>query len=161
MTTSAFVRWSGLAAILAGLATAAGPLLGEDRDPAIETAGLFVRTALIAVALVGIYLFQRDSAGVLGLIGALVASVGNLLIIVDFFIGGSLYSLGLILLAIASFRARSFPRWVPLLWILTIVVGFPGFFIESLEAAAFNAGAVVLGLAFIGAGYTMWSHSSS
>jgi len=89
--------------------------------------------------------------------------VGNLLFLSDvsFFLSGSLYSLGLILLAIGSLRALKFPRWVPILWILTILLGFPGFFIESLEAAAFVAGAVALGLAFIGAGYTMWSQTSA
>lgn len=161
MTTCTFLRWSGLAAVFAGLVTAAGPLLGEVRDPAIETVGLVIRTALIAVALVGIFLFQRERAGVLGLIGALIASAGNLLILVNFFIGGALYSSGLIVLAIASFRARTFPRWVPVFWILTVALGFPGFFIESLAATAFAAGAVSLGLAFIGAGYTIWSRAGA
>jgi len=159
MTTSTFVRWSGLAAMLAGLVTAAGPLLGEDRDPALEIMGFLVRATLIAIALVGIYIFQKDEAGVLGLIGAALAFVGNLGMLIDFFIGGSLYSLGLILLAVASLRARKFPRWVPILWMITIVVGFPGFFVESLERTAFVAGALVLALAFVGAGYTMWSQS--
>ena len=165
MTTSRFVRWSGLDAMVAGLVTAAGifPFLSEDPDPVFELLGALVRTVLIGIALIGIYLFQKDEAGILGLIGTLAALVGNLLFLSDvsFFLSGSLYSLGLILLAIGSLRALKFPRWVPILWVLTIVLGFPGFFIESLEVAAFVAGAVVLGLAFIGAGYTMWSQTSA
>ena len=165
MTTSTFVRWSGLAAVAAGLVTAAGifVFLSEDPNPAFESLGALVRTVLIGIALIGIYLFQKDEAGVLGLIGTLAAFVGNFLFLSDvsFFISGSLYSLGLILLAVSLLRARKFPRWVPILWILTIVLGFPGFFIESLEAAAFVIGAVVLGLAFIGAGYTMWSQTNA
>lgn len=97
----------------------------------------------------------------MGLLGFLAAFVGNLVMIVDSFIGASLYSLGLIILAVATLKAHKFPRWVPILWILTIVLGFPGFFSESLEDVAFTAGGVILGLAFIGAGHTMWSQTST
>ena len=161
MNNPRFIRRSGFAAMLAGLVTLASSFfsfLVVDSSQA-EVLGLIVRTALIAIALVGIYFFQKDEAGVLGLIGFLAAFIGNLVILIDFFIGGSMYSLGLILLAAASLRARKFPRWVGTFWILTILIGFPGFFIESLEDAAFVAGAVFLGLAFAGAGYTMWSQA--
>ena len=165
MKVSTFTRWSGIAAVLAGLVTGAGifPFLSQNPNISFEPWGPLSRTVLIGIALVGIYLFQKDEAGTMGMIGTLAAFVGNLLFLFDvsFFLSGSLYSLGLIVMAVGSLRTRKFPRWVPVLWILTVLLGFPGFLIESLEAASFTAGAVTLALAFIGAGYTMWAQSSA
>ncbi len=73
-------------------------------------------------ALMGIYAFQVQESGVIGLLGFLLAIMGN-----AYFIGpqgsiagvdgtivyGSLYALGLLLLAAGSLKARKLPRWVP------------------------------------------------
>ncbi len=155
MTTSNLIRWSGLVAILAGLSSIAAPLLDQAWLWAVNGLALLF-------ALIGVYAYQVAESGVWGLLGFLSASIGNVL----FFgtqddnagvVAGSIYALGLILLGIGFWRAGKFPRWVPVLWFFAVLIGFPGFFIESLMETLFLVGQIAFGLGFIGAGYMLWS----
>jgi hypothetical protein len=74
-----------------------------------------------------------------------------------FAIGGGLYALGLILLAVGSLKAGVFSRWVAWLWIASVVIGIPGFAVQSLMAVFFAAGGLAIGAAFVLAGYELWS----
>jgi hypothetical protein len=139
MTISNLIRWSGLVAILAGLSSVAASFLQQDW-----------------VLLVN---------GLL-LLGFLLASIGNALVIGapgddPGIVAGSSYALGLILLGIGSWRAAKFPRWVPVLWLFAVLIGFPGFFIESLMETLFLVGQIALGLGFIAAGYALWSQKDA
>ena len=72
------------------------------------------------VALVGIYLHQREATGTFGLIAFVIALAGVLVLVfrLNYGLGISIYAPGLILLAIAALRANSFPGWVSWMWIL-------------------------------------------
>ncbi|HSG43503.1 MAG TPA: hypothetical protein VLA72_10160, partial [Anaerolineales bacterium] len=111
------------------------------------------------IALIGIYLFQRESAGIFGLIAFLVAFVAAMLLTFEFnFFGMStmVYALGLILIAIAALRAGSFPKWVPWLWLVAPIIFFPGAFLPDLQDTLFLLGAILFGAGFIGAGFSLW-----
>jgi len=161
MTSKGFIRWSGAAAVLAGLLGIAGSFfVGRAAPPvALEIWVLAFTTLATYFALFGVYLYQRRGAGVLGLIGLVVTVVGNTLWFLPGFpiLAGSFYALGLIILAVASLRAGMLPRWVPALWIAAPVLGVPGFFLESIAGASYIAAGIAYGSAFIGAGWILWS----
>ena len=156
MTISNFIRWSGVAAILAGIFTLSGTILELNPTPSLSWVYL-VLTLTTIITLVGIYLFHKEATGALGLVGFIVALAGNLLLIYpNPIIGGSVYALGLLLIGIAALNANSFPRWIPWLWIAAPLIGIPGFMLSDLESILFLLGSAAFALGFIGAGYTMW-----
>lgn len=166
MTTSNLIRWSGLAAILAGLSSIAASFLQPDGEPPLLAWVLVVNGLAILFALIGVYAYQVAESGVWGLLGFVSASVGNALILgsVDGdpgVVAGAFVALGIVLLGIGSWRAGKLPRWVPVLWFFAVLIGFPGFFIESLMSTLFLVGQIAYGLGFIAAGYALWSQKDA
>lgn len=172
MSSSTLIKWSGLAAIVAGVGTAllsaASPLAPEGGSPVAW--GFLLAGLATQFGLIGIYAVQTREGGWSGLIGFALALSGNAFFIapegsiggVDSGqLGGGIYALGLILLAVGTWRAGKFPRWVPALWLLAIVVALPAFFAESLQAVAFLLGGVFFGAGFVAAGYWLWSGRSA
>ena len=165
MKTHRLIRWSGLAAIAGGVLNAvvsfAAPAVGSPLEW-----GFFLGGIANQFGLIGIYAFQVEGSGAMGLLGFLLAMVGN-----AYFTGGepsiggvdstavfgSIFALGLLLLAVGTLKAGKLPRWAPVMWILAVLVGLPGAFVASLESLSFQLGAVAFGLGFIGAGYGLWS----
>ncbi len=117
-----------------------------------------VNNIFTMIALIGIYLFQKDSAGVFGLIAFLVAFAAALMQTFAFSeMATMIFALGLILIAIAALRAGSFPKWVPWLWLAAVIIGVPGTFLPDLQQTLFVAGAILFGAGFIGAGISLWN----
>lgn len=157
MSTSDFIRWSGIAAILAGVFTLAGTILELNPTPSLTWIYL-VLTLTTIIALVGIYIYQKESAGTLGLVGFIVALAGNLLLFLpDPIIGGSVYALGLLLVGVAALKADSFPHWIPWLWVAAPLIGIPGFMLPDLESILFLLASAAFAFGFFGAGYSMWN----
>lgn len=161
MKQSNIIRLGGLVTAIAGLWTAVNALLPFERTPGWVFVGA---TVLSISALFVVYALQVRASGLLGLAGFVSATIGNFVFLGEgllgddvFFIGGGLYALGLILLGSASLRAGVFSRWVGWLWIASVVVGIPGFAVGSLMEVLFAAGGVVLGAAFVLAGYEVWA----
>ncbi len=154
MKTSQFIKWSGVVAIVAGIASIVAAFGVGATTPWIY----WVSNIATLIALIGIFLHQRDSAGTFGLIAFLVAFVGALFITFAYEsdTSGIVYALGLVLLAIAVLRAGSFPKWVPWLWIGAIIVGIPGMFLPDMEQLLFLLAAFLFGGGFIGAGIILW-----
>lgn len=161
MKQSDIFRMGGLVTMVAGLWSMANAAL-----PLETTSGLifFAGSVLTIFALFVIYAVQSQASGVLGIVGFVVASIGNFVFLGEglwgddvFVIGGGLYALGLILLGIASLKAGVFSRWVAWLWIASVVLGTPGFVVQSLMDLFFAAGGVALGAAFVLAGYELWA----
>ena len=171
MSSSKLIRWCGLAGIVAGVATSllslAAPV-GPEANSLVAW-GFLLAGLATQFGLLGIYAVQIPESGWPGLIGFALALSGN-----AFFIapegsiggvntgqlGGGLYAMGLLFLAIGTWRAGKFPRWIPALWLLAIVVGLPAFFVEAIQALAFLLGGVLFGVGFIAAGYWLWSGRS-
>jgi hypothetical protein len=167
-----FLQVCGLAAILTGVLTIFAS--------SIETAGAFLETVptatmdaayvlsniLALVAFTGVYIIQRKEAGLLNLVGYLIILFANILMVVggavlsaeqSIMIGGSLYALGGIIIGIATLKAGLFPRWIPMLWILTPVIGLPGFILGGMASPLLLfAGSILFSIALVGAGAVMW-----
>jgi hypothetical protein len=159
MNTSQFVRWSGVAAIVTGIFGIVAALGVGASAPWVYV----VSNIATLIALIGIYLFQKDTAGVFGLVAFLVAFAGALLLTFAYNLELStmIYALGLILIAIAALRAGAFPKWVPWLWLVATLVGIPGTFLIDLQQTLFLLGAIFFGAGFIGAGLSLWKSSET
>jgi hypothetical protein len=162
------MRWGGLAAVLAGaLRTAASFWPVAEPGVALEILYLVI-DVLILLGILAIYGFQSDRIGPSGLIGFLLAVIGTAMIagpdgtigMVDMYtVGSLLLGVGLVFLAVASWMARTLPRWVAILWVVSFVTGI-------LAAAAglqslFVIAGVAFGVAFIGAGVRVRSEVGS
>ena len=90
MSSSSLIRWAGLAAVLSGVSSVMGDLLGltvdlESAESAATTPYVLVfalyllGTLLLLLGLVGLYAGQAEEAGILGLAGFLIAFAGTTL----------------------------------------------------------------------------------
>ena len=94
MSSSNLIRWSGLAAILAGVLLVVADLLnlaigfGDEPFSEVATTGIhavqyvvnLLAAVLLLIGLVGLYARQSEAASPLGLVGFLVAILGTALI---------------------------------------------------------------------------------
>lgn len=162
MSSSGLIRWGGLAALVSGVASVIGDLLRlfvdvESAESATTAPYAFVflmylvGAALLLIGLVGIYASQSEEAGVLGLVGFLVAFLGTVLLagtlwfelfitpalaveaprlaeaelgLAGFILSFLLVVLGWLLFGAATLRARVYPRWPAVLLIVGVVVSF-------------------------------------
>jgi len=159
MTTSNLIRWSGLAAMAAGVLS----VLDSIFEP---LPWLTILTSAVTVyALVGIYAVQAEASGRLGFAGYVVATAGYVFMagtsseigsVPIYFVGVSLGAVGLVLLAIGSLSARVLPRWVPAMWLVAVVIGLPSLLEPSLGTLLGILGAAAVGVGLAGAGYVLW-----
>ena len=157
---------SGIASILAGVLTILGSLIAftGGNESLIWIFGL--GNIFTLFALIGIYGVQVEKSGWIGLVGFILASTGNMLLVggegqtlagINFImLGSSISSLGLILLAAGTFRSKAFPRLVPVLWILAPLVGIPGMAAGGLASLFVALAGVIFGSGFIAAGYYLF-----
>ena len=162
MPSSSLIRLAGLAAVLSGASSVTGDLLSlvvdlESAESAATAPYVFVfllyllGTMLLLLGLVGLYASQSKAAGVLGLVGFLVAFLGTALVsgalwfelfitpslateapelaeaelgLVGFILSFLLVIIGWVLFGVATLRARIYPRWAAVLLIVGAVVSF-------------------------------------
>lgn len=166
MSSQQLIRWGGLAAMLAGaLRTAASFFPSAEPGVALEILYLVI-DVLILFGIFGIYAFQHDRIGWSGFVGFLLAVIGLTIIagpdgtigVVKTYAVGSLsVGVGLVFLAVPSWTARTLPRWVATLWVVSTVVGVLG--AAAGLQSLFVVTGVTLGLGFVGAGARVWSRS--
>jgi hypothetical protein len=164
MSTSRLIRLGGLAAIVAGVQRCGTSLLlyGDPTD--LEEMVYLAFDLAILFGLLGIYAYQSAAAGLTGFFGFVLALIGTAMIagpdgvlggVQEYVAGALLISVGLVFLAIGTWVAARLPRYVPVLWITSTVVGIGGFalggspFMLTIAGLAFGAG-------FVGAGATIW-----
>jgi hypothetical protein len=157
------IRWGGLAAILAGLLRGIASF-----TPTAASVGLqifyFTIDVLLLLAAMDVYAFQKQELGRWGLFGYLLALIGAALLIghdvvnaVAFLypVAAFLFAVGISVLAICSWAANTFPRWVLVLLITSTVIGILGFVVKGFDILFVISG-VIFGIGFIGAGLTVW-----
>lgn len=119
---------------------------------------------LLLLGLLAIYAYQHEEVGKVGFAGFLPAFIGTASIIgpdgtlggVDMYVAGSLtISLGLCVFAIGVWQAGKLPRAVPVLWVLSTVIGVGGFVVNA--PVTFVIAGLAFGLAFVLAGFKLWS----
>jgi hypothetical protein len=165
--TKDLFKLSGAASVLAGLLTILGSLIAVSGGNESLTWIFGLGNIFTLFALIGIYGVQAVKSGWLGLVGFILASAGNMLLVggeqqtlagMDFVVlGSSVSSLGLIILATAMLRSNVFPKFVAMLWILAPLVGIPGMMAGGLENFFVAMAGVVFGLGFVTAGYYLFT----
>jgi hypothetical protein len=194
MSSSNLIRWSGLSALVGGALMIASDVInavlfpGEQGSQVMLSSTWFivqilglVGLALITLGLVGLYAYQAQQAGTLGLIAFAITFAGMLMVFGllwgEPFLGplvaeqapgllsaepsgalavGSilslvLFALGWLLFGLASLRAGTLPRGAA---VLLIVGALLSFVLTSLDLPLWS---VVLGAAVIWMGYALWS----
>jgi hypothetical protein len=161
MSFSALVRWGGLAATVAGvlLVISAVIALGQSGEPSeIATTSAYafnsvleiIAVVLLTLGLVGLYARQSEVAGLLGLVGFLVAFAGTILLAGFFWSSAfiapalanaapallnagpppgllptfSIFAIGWVLFGVASLRTRIYPRLAVIVLIIGAVLTF-------------------------------------
>lgn len=166
MSPESLIRWSGPINVLAGLWTIAISLLevGQGGQAWIFAVG----TILMIFAIFGVYTVQVAQSGLWGLAGFVVATISEVLMMVEGspqdplgMLAGALYALGLIALAIGTWRGRVFSRRVPGLWFAAIVIGLPAYALGSPGRILLLGGSLAFGLGFIVAGYELWTQRAT
>jgi hypothetical protein len=168
MYRHALVRWSGVAAIAGGTLRSVTALLPSAQTPAIHLTYLAV-DLLLLLAVAGLFIFQRERTGGWGALGAalgaLLAVLGaGLLIIDDLFsptfalypLAAVVFALGLGVLALCAWIARTLPRWIPALWLAAIIVGALGLGVAALYTLLVLSG-LLLAAGFVGAGVYLYT----
>lgn len=174
MQVNRVVQWLGMICLVAGIArigmTPTSLIWGTDSVPEL-TFG-FIACILMSVGSIALFVVQSKETGTLGFISTLGIIVGNImttaLVFTSFFPGiqeiaedslvasitgmSSMIGLtgGTILYAILTFRAKVFPRWVPILHVVMLLSAFLP--IEDNKYFAF-----FWGLSYVGAGLCIWT----
>ena len=176
MNESKVVQWLGMICLLAGIArigmTPTAYIWGTDSIP--ELIFGYIACILMSVGTIAIYQVQSRETGVLGFISTLAMIIGNImttalvftvfimdpasfsvvadnLVVVISRMGGMIgLTLGTLVFAIVTFRAKVFPRWVPFLNVLMIVSMF-------LPLADNKLFALFWGLTYVGMGFCIWT----
>lgn len=175
MSTSNLIRWSGLAAILSGvLAVASSGLSMIVGTQSAVLEAIYVLYVLQAIpmlfGILGVYAYQHEECGWSGFLGFILAVIGNAFLlggagevagVPNFMLGGTLAGIGLLLLAIGSWKAGVFPSWMPILWIVAILAGVPAMAVElsgqlALAQLLFLVSGVIFAVGFGGAGVVLW-----
>jgi hypothetical protein len=166
MSSTNLIRLGGLAAIVAGILRGVNSFL-PSINPNVTIAILYLLTDIFLLfGIMGIYGFQHRESRSWGFLGFLLAIVGIAIIRTGSIAGVNLYpsgasifTVGMSLFAVGSWIAKELPRWVSVLWILSTIVGFMGYFIPGLNLLFVISG-VIFGIGFAGAGMKIWSATS-
>ena len=197
MSSASLIRLAGLAALSSGVLSVIGDLLGlavDLENPLSATTAAYtivfllylLSTALLLLGLVGLYTSQSQAAGILGLVGFLVAFLGMVLLAgaiwFELFITPALAAeapelvgeelglpgfilmllfgaVGWVLFGVATLRAGVYPRWAA---VLLIVGGVLAFFPLPLAGIIFSVAIAWLGfLLFTGRGEAATSDQPS
>ena len=175
MASATLIRLGGLAAILAGILRGVNSFVPSNASSSAVSSELHL--ALIAIlylltdifilfGIIGIYGFLHQESRLWGFFGFLLAIIGIAMIRTGAIAGVNLYpigalsfTVGLSLFAVGSWIARKLPQWVSIFWVLSMIVGFIGYFIPDLNLLFVISG-IIFGIGFAGAGITMWSVTS-
>ena len=166
MSSTNLIRLGGLAAIVAGILRGINSFLPSS-NPNVTIFALYLLTDIFLLfGIIGIYSFQHRESRSWGFLGFILAIVGIAIIrtgsiagVNMYPIGASIFTVGMSLFAVGSWIAKELPRWVSVLWILSTIVGFMGYFIPGLNLL-FVASGVIFGIGFAGAGIKIWSATS-
>ena len=159
----------GALAALGGALRVVTSFLPAPHTLAVHATYLTIDVCLF-VALAGLLGRQHGRVSRWGQAGALVALAGSGLLVVDDVGSATLalsptatvvFAAGLCVVGVASWVARTLPRWIPTFWLTATVVGGLGYGIRDL-GVLFQVAGVIFGVSFIGLGVALvrWSAAS-
>ena len=166
MSSRNLIRLGGLATIVAGILRGINSFLSSINPNATISILYLLTDIFLLFGMMGIYSFQHQQSRSWGFFGFILAIVGIAIIRTGsisgvnlYPIGASIFTVGMSLLAVGSWLANKLPQWVSILWVLSTIVGFMGYFIPSLNLLFVMSG-VIFGIGFAGAGMKIWSSTS-
>ncbi|PSN15629.1 hypothetical protein C7293_06535 [filamentous cyanobacterium CCT1] len=167
MATAKLIRLGGLAAILAGILRGVSSFFLRS-DPGIAVELLYLLIDLfILFGMIGLYGFQHQEVGLWGFFGFFLAIVGIGVIRTGSISEVNLYPVGALIFvaelssfAVGCWIANKLPSWIPACWLLSTLVGCIGYFVSGLNLF-FTISGVLFGIGFVGAGFKIWSATSS
>lgn len=171
-------RWSGFAGLVSGLLISAGAVSIPFFEPVVSGTLFVTGHMLLFFLLTGVYATHYSRTGVLGLLGYVLSTIGNSLFVTiqitsSFVMSriesagveppsfpaailatGILFSLGLLLLAIANTRVRALPAWPGWLMFagMTLNLVLPRLLNDAPELI-FSIPPILLGLGIAGFGW--------
>ena len=164
MSKANLIQLGGIAAMLAGILRGLASFI-PDTTPDLALQLLYFSTdVFIILGVLALYALQHNESGKLGFCGFLIAIVGILGIRssraitgVNLYPAGALiFSLGLNLLGISSWKAKILPSWVIGFWAFSVLVGVIAYFVPGLNLLFVTAG-VMFAIGFAGAGIRLWT----
>lgn len=166
MKTTDVLRLAGAAAALGGALRIAAAFIPSQPDSAQLELLYFVIDLSLLFGLIGIYAGQCERFGWIGLVGFVAAASGLASIAgpdADIF-GFNIYGIavgvigvGLALISVAMLWDATLPRWIPALWIGSLLAGIAANAVPDSAQAAFLVAGVLFGLGFLGAGIELFS----
>lgn len=163
MSSSALIRWGGLAAMLGGVAWLVDNLLFLAFPQAAWTnAVVIVATLLVLAGLVGFHALQEKNYGRIGRAGfwtVIIASLARILSLKVFLSGSNALIwlaypvaalgmlVGFVLYGAATLQARVLPRWCG----VVLIIAFPVSFLFGKYSG------VPFGIVWLALGYMLWS----
>jgi hypothetical protein len=164
MKASHLLRLAGASAVIGGaLRVAAAFITPEPGSTTLELLYFVIDLALL-FGLFGIYASQYDGLGWLGLIGFVIAMTGLASIVGpdSDVVGINIYAtatavlgIGLAIMSVAMLLYSEMPRWIPALWIGSLLAGIAATTLPVRPQAAFLFAGVLFALGFLGAGVTL------
>lgn len=161
MLRKSLIRLFGLAAIVAGILRGIASFV-PGTTPRVMLLYL-VTDVFLLFGSIGLYWFELEEVGLAGTLGFALQIAGILMLIgrdVAIFgasiypIGALIFAAGLDVLAVGSWKAKKFPRWILLLWIISTIAGPIGYFAGGLSVLFVLSG-ILFGFGFAGAGITV------
>jgi hypothetical protein len=164
MSSMNLIRLGGLAAVFAGILRAINSFIPSNAPSEWLEVIYFMTDLFILFGMIGLYGFQHRESKLWGLSGFLLVIVGVGIIIGPdgvmfgaemYPVGSLILAIGLILFSVGSWIAHKLPRWVPVFWTGSTVLGILGYFTPGLTPLFVISG-LMFGLAFAGAGIAVW-----
>ncbi len=166
MKTTHVLRLAGVAAAVGGALRIAAAFIPPEPDTAALELLYFIIDLSLLFGLIGIYAAECERLGWLGLIGFVIATTGLASIVgPDADIAGiniyatavAVIGIGLAIMSIAMLLFSRFPRWIPALWIGSLLAGISASVLPDKPPAAFVVAGVLFAFGFLGAGIVIFA----
>jgi hypothetical protein len=164
MSRTNFIRWCGLAAMLAGVLRVITSFMPSIASVELQIV-YFTIDVLLLVGIIGLYGFQKHETGRWGFFGFMLALIGASLLIghdvvvnavaLLYPVAAFLFAVGISVLAIRSWASNTLPHWASALLIASTLLGILGYGIKGFDIL-FVVSGVIFGIGFIGAGLAVW-----
>jgi len=151
-------RLSAVAAVLSGGLRVADAFLPAGVDAQLQQFAYFATDLMFIFALCGIYLTRSHRLGLIGLLG-FASSITGLLVVRSFgagayLLGATVTLLGVVAMGVVMLVRKAFPKWAPILWITSLIVGVVGLLPAGKNFGVTLAG-VIFGIGFVAAGISL------
>jgi hypothetical protein len=167
LTKEDLVRLSAVAAIAGGALRVADGLVIASTAPQVQQLAYFVTDFLLLFGVCGVYLPRSQRLGVTGLAGFVLSFLGILMVrslalnlfgFSAYLVGASVTLFGAVAIGMAMLWNNAFPKWAPILWMLSLIFGVIGLFPFAITWGVTAAG-VTFGAGFIAAGISLFSQA--